>query len=290
MEILGAWSIVFFTICIFSYLFGDNPFYKVAEHIFVGVSAGYIAVYTFWSTIWPNLFGRLWPLLEREDQFSGSPGSEDIFTIIWYGIYAVLSFFVGFINDSIFPHGGVDAGFEFNITYVIPLILGIFMILRLVPSLSWLARFSIAYIVGMISGLKLYSFLNSNILMQVKDLGINSNASSWAIFNQLLIIIGVISGLIYFFFSMEHKGVIGKVSKVGIFYLMIKFGASFGFAVMGRISLLIGRFEELIQYSSSEYYNATPAILLIVIILLTGWFLMNQNNNNEDEQKTKTEL
>ena len=240
MEILGAWSIVFFTICIFSYLFGDNPFYKVAEHIFVGVSAGYIAVYTFWSTIWPNLFGRLWPASESNDS---------ILMKIWYGFYSIFSFFVGFINQSIFPSGGIDSGFELNIMYVIPLILGIFMILRLVPSLSWLARFSIAYIVGMISGLKLYSFLNSNILMQVKDLGINSSASSWVIFNQLLIIIGVVSGLIYFFFSMEHKGVVGKVSKIGIFYLMIKFGASFGFAVMGRISLLIGRFEELIQYS-----------------------------------------
>ena len=72
--------------------------------------------------------------------------------------------FVGFVNESIFPKGGIDTGFEFNIMYTIPLVLGIFMILRLVPSLSWLARFSIAYIVGMISGLKLYSFLNSNIL------------------------------------------------------------------------------------------------------------------------------
>ena len=163
------------------------------------------------------------------------------------------------------------------------------MILRLVPSLSWLARFSIAYIVGMISGLKLYSFLNSNILMQVKDLGINTEASSWIIFNQLLIIIGVVAGLIYFFFSMEHKGFIGKVSKIGIFYLMIKFGASFGFAVMGRISLLIGRFEELIQYSRSEYYNATPAILIVVIISLTAWFMINQNKNNLNKEEAETE-
>ncbi len=276
MEILGAWSIVFFTICIFSYLFGDNPFYKVAEHIFVGVSAGYIAVYTFWSTIWPNLFGRLWP--------ASSSASDSILMKIWYGIYSIFGFLLGFINDSIFPKGGIDAAFEFNITYIIPLILGIFMILRLVPSLSWLARFSIAYIVGMISGLKLYSFLNSNILMQVKDLGINSDASSWAIFNQLLIIIGVVAGLIYFFFSMEHKGFIGKVSKVGIFYLMIKFGASFGFAVMGRISLLIGRFEELIQYSSTDYYNATPIIMLIIVGSLIAWFAMNQNNNGVDKE------
>ena len=278
MEILGAWSIVFFTICIFSYLFGDNPFYKVAEHIFVGVSAGYIAVYTFWSTIWPNLFGRLWP--------ASSGTSDSILMKIWYGIYNIFGFLLGFINDSIFPKGGIDAAFEFNITYIIPLILGIFMILRLVPSLSWLARFSIAYIVGMISGLKLYSFLNSNILMQVKDLGINSDASSWVIFNQLLIIIGVISGLIYFFFSMEHKGFIGKVSKIGIFYLMIKFGASFGFAVMGRISLLIGRFEELIQYSSTDYYSATPVIMLIIIGSLIAWFAMNQNNDALDKENT----
>ena len=281
MEILGAWSIVFFTICIFSYLFGDNPFYKVAEHIFVGVSAGYIAVYTFWSTIWPNLFGRLWP---------ASQTSDSILMKMWYAVYGIFSFIVGFVNESIFPKGGVDSGFELNITYVVPLILGIFMILRLVPSLSWLARFSIAYIVGMISGLKLYSFLNSNILMQVKDLGINTEASSWIIFNQLLIIIGVVAGLIYFFFSMEHKGFIGKVSKIGIFYLMIKFGASFGFAVMGRISLLIGRFEELIQYSSSEYYNATPAILIVIIISLTAWFMINQNKNNLNEEKIETEV
>ena len=76
MEILGAWSIVFFTLCIFSYLLGDNPFYKIAEHIFVGVSAGYIAVFTFWSTIWPNLFGRLWPASESS--------SDSMLIKIWW--------------------------------------------------------------------------------------------------------------------------------------------------------------------------------------------------------------
>ena len=39
--ILGAWVAVFLTLAIFSYLYKDNPFYKVAEHVFVGISAGY---------------------------------------------------------------------------------------------------------------------------------------------------------------------------------------------------------------------------------------------------------
>ena len=60
-ELIGVWCIVLLTLSIFSYLYGDNPFYKAAEHIFVGVSAGYIFTITFWDTIWPNLFGRLFP-------------------------------------------------------------------------------------------------------------------------------------------------------------------------------------------------------------------------------------
>ena len=63
---------------------------------------------------------------------------------------------------------------------------------------------------------------------------------------------------------------------------MIKFGASFGFAVMGRISLLIGRFEELIEYSSFKYYYSTPAILVLMIIVLTYWSAKNTNINENN--------
>ena len=58
---------------------------------------------------------------------------------------------------------------------------------------------------------------------------------------------------------------------------MIKFGASFGFAVMGRISLLIGRFEDLINYSTIEYNYATPIILVFMIILLGIWSFKKNN-------------
>jgi len=233
-EIIGVWLLVVMTLSILSYLYGDNPFYKAAEHIFVGVSAGYIFAITWWDQVWPNLFGRLFPSY-------------------------------------------VKAGFEFDTLYIIPLILGLFMLLRLIPSLSWLARISIGYIVGMAAGLKIYVFVNSNILMQIKNSGINFDESIWNILNQFLVLIGVISGLVYFFFSKEHKGVIGKISKIGIYFLMIKFGASFGFAVMGRISLLIGRFEDLINYSSEQFYFATPIIFIIMIVFLFVWSTQNDN-------------
>ena len=233
-EIIGAWLVVLMTLSIFSYLYGDNFFYKSAEHIFVGVSAGYIFAITFWDQIYPNLLGRLLPSY-------------------------------------------IDAGYDFDISYIIPLILGIFMILRLVPSLSWLARISIAYIVGMAAGLKFYVFINSNILFQIRSSAIDFSLSYFEIFNQFIILIGVICGLVYFFFSKEHKGTIGKISKLGVYFLMIKFGASFGFAVMGRISLLIGRFDELIEYSSVDYNYATPIIFIIMIITLGYWSFRDKN-------------
>ena len=65
--------------------------------------------------------------------------------------------------------------------------------------------------------------------------------------DYLLIMLGVVSVLCYFFFSAEHKGVLGGVSRVGIIFLMVAFGASFGYTVMSRISLLIGRVEFLLR-------------------------------------------
>jgi len=237
MDILGIWLLVIMTLSILSYLYGDNPFYKAAEHIFVGVSAGYVFAITWWDQVWPNLFGRLFPKY-------------------------------------------VDKGFEFEPTYIIPLILGIFMLLRLIPSLAWLARISIAYIVGMAAGLKFIVYLNSNVLLQIKNSSIDFSSSGFEIFNEVVILIGVISGLVYFFFSKEHTGTIGKISKIGIYFLMIKFGASFGFAVMGRISLLIGRFEDLINYSSSNYNYATPIIFISMVIILGFWSFQNNKVQN----------
>ena len=72
---------------------------------------------------------------------------------------------------------------------------------------------------------------------------------SWSLagFNLLVILVGVVSVLIYFFFSMEHKGAVGKVSRLGIAFLMISFGASFGYTIMARLSLLIGRISFLMD-------------------------------------------
>lgn len=258
--LIGAWVSVFLTFGIFSYLYKDNPFYKIAEHVFVGVSAGYWTSIFFWTQIQPNLFGRLWPKTEYADN-------------LWYSIYNGL----GFISSSIFPAGGINKGHDQHMIYLLPLILGIMMLLSLIPKLSWFARWGIGYTVGMAAGLRAYGYLNSNVIAQVKASAVDFATPGQPVFalignsyfNSIVLLVGTITGLLYFYFSKSHTGIFGKISKVGIFFLMISFGASFGFAVMGRISLLIGRFVDLIKFSSQDYNYATFWVLAIVILVLS---------------------
>ena len=275
-EMLSAWVIVLMYLCIFSFLYGDNPFYKAAEHLFVGVSAGYVAVISFWQQVQPNLFGRLWP--SRTDVDDGS-----ILKSIWYAIYEIFNFIstgFGVLDRSIFPDGGIKGFDEIRIIYLIPFILGIFMLLRLVPKLGWLARWAIAYVVGMAAGLRFYAYLNSNILNQIKASTIDFTSDWGTIINALILFIGTLTALIYFFYSAEHKGVVGRLSRIGIYFLMIKFGASFGFAVMARISLLIGSINNLKGYSTAEYNYATPVILVVIIICLAIWSFMGKGEKS----------
>ena len=40
METTGIWIGAFLTLCIFSILHKENPFYRLAEHLYVGLAAG----------------------------------------------------------------------------------------------------------------------------------------------------------------------------------------------------------------------------------------------------------
>ena len=43
------------TLMVLSYLIGDNPFFRVAVYLFVGVSAGYAAAIAWWQVLYPRM-------------------------------------------------------------------------------------------------------------------------------------------------------------------------------------------------------------------------------------------
>lgn len=187
------------TLSTFSFLYKDNPFYKFAEHLVVGVSAGYFTMILLVTSLWPKLV------------------------------------------DSI------AAGQYF---YIIPGILGLMMFFRFSKTKSWLARYPIAIYIGVGAALEMILQLQARVIEQLNATiqmaeSIQNGASAGDIINNLIIIVGVVCGLAYFYFSKEHKGVFGGAATMGIWVLMVGFGASFGYTVMARISLLIDRVQFL---------------------------------------------
>lgn len=205
MHHIALWVAAFLTLGIISFLYRDNAWYKICESVFVGISAGY----WFVSYFWDNLYGKLWLGV-----FPRDPAQQP---------------------DYILLIGGA---------------LGVMMLLRLIPKIGWLSRWPLAFIVGATAGLNLIIYFASNVMVQVEDtirplFGANYSSSAYDIVGNIVVAVGTFAALIYFFFSKEHKGAFGGAAKVGIFVLMVTFGASFGYTVMSRISLLLGRIDFL---------------------------------------------
>ena len=135
---------------------------------------------------------------------------------------------------------------DHNYWVLIPAVLGIFILLRLVPALSWLSRMSFAFYIGGFAGLAIPRVIHGYLLPQIVETLRPFDAGWGDNINQLVILLGVFTVLIFFFFSLEHKRLVGAISRVGLFFIMVGFGASFGYTVMARMSLLIGRFQFLI--------------------------------------------
>lgn len=57
MEQIGLWAGFVLTLMVFSYVLGDNVLYRLAVYLFVGLAAGYVAVVTWESVIWPWFTG-----------------------------------------------------------------------------------------------------------------------------------------------------------------------------------------------------------------------------------------
>lgn len=214
---LGVWCTAFLTLAVFSFLYRDNPAYKFAEALFVGVSAAYWMVVGFWTVIIPNLLGKIWP---GWIQSWAMPGMSPLRDQDWW-------------------------------LFLIPLILGVMLCWRLSPKGAWIARWPLAFIIGSTAGIRLVGFIQADFLSQIQNtidpvvVVADGQFLFWQSVQNLLIIVSVLAATVYFFFSIEHTGVVGRISRVGVWVLMITFGAAFGYTVMGRIALLAIRFEFL---------------------------------------------
>ncbi|HUV30496.1 MAG TPA: hypothetical protein VMY05_05315 [Acidobacteriota bacterium] len=186
------------TLAIFTFLYRDNPVYRMAESILIGVSIGYFLVITWTNSLMDLLFQPLltqgeWPL-------------------------------------------------------VVPLVLGFLMFTRFVRRATWLSRIPMAVLIGSGAGVAIPAMLNARTLKQMSATVVPLlGESGWFDFSGLIVLLGVLSTLSYFYFSREHRGLLGVSARIGTYFLMIFFGTTFGYTVMSRMSTFIGRVEFLLN-------------------------------------------
>jgi hypothetical protein len=232
--VFGAWVATGLTLFIFTFLYSDNPLFKLAEHLYVGISLGYTIVKTY-DTVLVRL---IWEPIVKQGEWS----------------------------------------------LLIAVFIGMLMLSRYVPKVAWLSRYAFAFVVGVGSGLAIPRVVSSYILKQMEDTMrplVTTGASGLSFtlspadpasgFNTIVLLVGVTSVLFYFFFSVEHTGAGRVAARTGIYFLMIAFGAAFGYTVMARMSLLIGRLTDLIEFADAKYGYATLIMLIVTAAALATW-------------------
>jgi hypothetical protein len=134
-----------------------------------------------------------------------------------------------------------------KLTLLIPFLLGIMMFSRFSQKISWLSRIPLALMIGAGAGVAIPVMLYARILKQVSASVVPLYTGSGGFnFSALIIIIGLLTTLTYFYFSRRHEGLWGYSARLGTYFLMIFFGATFGYTVMSRLSTLIGRIDFLL--------------------------------------------
>lgn len=218
-QVVWTWIGVFLTFCVFSFLYKENRFYRFAEHLMVGVANAY-AMSLLYNQV-------LVPVMVRPLGQAFSTAAKDGLSLQLFNPTAPANFIL-----------------------IVPTLIGMMYFLRFVPKYSWMVRIPIGIFMGYYTGVAIPALFEGSVFPQMAgtlvtraSFSVNPMAGLWAV----MVLLGVLGTLTYFFFSKEQRGIYKVGAKTGIIFIMVGFGASFGFTVMARISLAIGRFYFLLR-------------------------------------------
>lgn len=219
MQLDFLWTLTGFilTLLVFSYLFGDHFLFRIAAYLFVGVMAGYAAVLLIYQVILPRL---VYPLLE----------------------------------------GGALQ----TIQAVVPLALGVLLLSKLSPRFSRLGNLSMGYLVGIgaavLTGGAVVGTLTGQLQAATAVFDLNAAALAGhspvgALVEASLFLLGTISTLVYFQFSVKDKHQNAKrpplleaVATIGKIFIAITLGAIFAGVFAAALAALIDRLDFITEF------------------------------------------
>ncbi len=299
-EVFGAWVSIFLTLCILSFLYEDNPVYKLAEHLFLGVSIGISFTEGYYGVFKPNLIDKL--------------ADGKLLSIIPLVLLLMLLFkgLAGLV-PPLQKHAWVA---RIPIAFVVAAYAGVKLtgeananlmtqVAQTMPNLaeSWTTNglwswehdgagviSDLLVVLGLIACLVHFYFSRvpetavryggraagvAFVALTAVALAMLPGVMEGAGFGARLLVallLGLIAAAPFLAFSRFKPW----VSRFGVLTLMLSFGASFGYKVMGRISLAIGRAQELLGLSrpAMQVEQIHPRIATVVCFVIVVGFLV----------------
>ena len=215
--VLGLISFLF-TIMVFSYLIGDNLFFRIAIYIFTGVSAGYIATVAWWQVLLPRLVIPL----------GAGSFAEKLF---W-----------------LFPMIGA----VLILMKLSPRLAGMAR-----PVMAFLVGVGAAVtIAGAVSGTLIPQTIGAINAFERDASSANNLDVLGALINAGIILAGTIFSLIYFHFgaqarpdgSMRRNGLIEALAWVGKIFIAITLGVVYAGVYAAALTALIERISSLTKF------------------------------------------
>lgn len=217
-DILGLFLGFTFTLMVFSYLLGDNPFFRLAIHIFVGVASAFALVVVAYNIFWNQL---VLPLIEAPMQ------SLMLLAPLFLGLWLLIT-----------------KGFALRLSR-----LGN-------PIMAFLVGVGAAAAIGGAVMGTLFPQIGASAgafsLQAARQAGTNP---ALFIFNGIILLTGTISTLLYFHFGAkprpdgppQRSPLIEKTAQLGQGFIAVTFGVLFAGVYAAALAALIERLDFVVD-------------------------------------------
>jgi len=211
-----------FTLMIFSYLVGDNPLFRLALHIFVGVTAGYVTLIVWQQVIINKLFA---PML-----------SGNLNQLIFLLFPLVMGLFLLFKVSSKYSWLG---------RWVVAFLVGVG---------------AAAAIAGALTGTLLPQVWASINLFDLD--AFQAAKAAEKITEGIFILLGTVTTLAYFQFSVRqrtaragNRGLFMRaISVLGEVFFAITFGALFAGVLSSTLAAMVNRMQSIVEFFNSLFF------------------------------------
>jgi hypothetical protein len=215
LSFLSSLSGFIFTVLILSYLLGDNPLFRVGIYLFIGISVGYVLSVTWHQVIWPQLIQPM-------------------------------------ISGAVFRD--IQQAF-----LIFPLLGSVLLLVKIFPRLSGLGQLPTALLVGVGAAVAVGGAILGTLIPQVEatinafDLRIARTNAFFALFNGVLVLIGILGTLAYFQFgarkredgTVRRNALIEALTWIGRIYIAISFGVLFAGVYLAALTAFISRVDSI---------------------------------------------